>query len=99
MTTQTIISPVLESFNHDGIEIARRRNVRRRSLPLRQAVLFLLAVVSFKIFLMLHLGQATYGHKMATLAEGSAVERVAARAMVLDPLSHWVALELQRLSQ
>lgn len=79
----------VEGFNHDGLELARRRRIRR-ALPIRQILLFLLAVVSFKVFLFLNLGGATYGAKMAELAEGALIERVAARAMAMDPVSNYL---------
>lgn len=67
---------------------ARRRNQRR--LPLRQICLFVLAVLSFKVFLVFELGGAAYGAKMAALAEGNMLERFAGRAMALDPVSEWI---------
>ena len=79
----------VRSFNHDGVEIARRRR-KRREFPLRQVLLFALAVVSFKIFLFLDMGAAAYGQKILDLGEGALLERLAARAMVLDPVSQWV---------
>lgn len=79
----------LESFNHDGVEIARRRT-QRRQLPLRQIALFLVAVLSFKIFLFLDMGGSAYGAKIEDLSQGAAWERLAARAMVLDPVSKWL---------
>ena len=78
----------LESFNHDGIEIVRRRS-RRRALPLRQLCYFLLVVLSFKIFLFLNMGAAAYGAKIEEMSQGAGFERLAARAMVLDPVSQW----------
>lgn len=67
-----------------------RRRALRRQFPMRQVLLFMLAVFSFKIFLFLDLGGATYGAKMVVLSEGTMLERVAARAMVMDPVSEWI---------
>ena len=72
-----------------GLINALRRQGRRR-FPVRHVLLFLLTVVSFKIFLVLNLGGATYGAKMQELAKGNAVERIAGQAMVLDPVSKWI---------
>ncbi len=82
----------VESFNHDGMEIARRRS-HRRGLPVTQILLFLLFLFMFRIFLVMHMGQVAYGAKMATLSEGTAIEQLAAQAMVLDPVSKWVIAE------
>lgn len=75
--------------SHAGPINAIRRQLRRR-LPVREIMLFVLAVASFKIFLFFDLGAANYGSKMAALSEGNLLERVAGRAMVLDPVSEWV---------
>lgn len=78
----------LESFNHDGVEIARRKT-KRREWPIRHLFLFLVAVLSFKIFLFFDMGGAAYGAKIEELSQGAMWEQVAARAMVLDPASKW----------
>ena len=82
------------SFNHDGLELARRRK-HRRGLPLGHIALFALAVVAFKIFLVVQLGSATYGARMTALAEGGMLERVAAKVMILDPVSQWIVDEIR----
>lgn len=79
----------LESFSHDGVEIARRKP-KRREWPIRQLFLFLVAVLSFKIFLFFDMGAAAYGAKINELSQGAVWEQVAARAMVLDPASKWL---------
>ena len=81
-------SGAINSFNHDGVQIARVRR-KPRELPLRQLLLFVVAVVSFKIFLFLDMGAAAYGQKVSELAGGTLLERVASRAMVMDPVSEW----------
>ena len=80
---------VIRSFNHDGVEIARVRR-KKRELPLRHLLQFALAVFSFKIFLFLDMGPAAYGQKVADLSNGTLIERVASRAMILDPVSQWL---------
>jgi hypothetical protein len=78
----------LESFNHDGVEIARRRH-RAHGIPLRQIAYFLIAVVSFKIFLFFDMGAGAYGAKIQELMQGETWERAAGYAMQLDPASQW----------
>lgn len=94
--TSARMSRSIESFNHDGMEIARRRT-HRRVLPVRPFLLFALAVFAFKIFLVLQMGQASYGAKMAVLAEGTTMEQVAAKVMALDPVSQWIVDEIRVL--
>ncbi|MDJ0822614.1 MAG: hypothetical protein QNJ09_12510 [Paracoccaceae bacterium] len=79
----------VQSFNHDGLELARRRK-HSRFYPLPQILQFALAYISFKVFLYFQMGAGSYGGKMTQLAEGSLLERVAAKVMTLDPLSLWV---------
>jgi len=78
----------LESFNHDGLEIARRRKTQR-ALPVRQIFHFLVLVTSFKVFLFFGMGASTYGAKIEELSQGSAWEKIASKAMILDPVSQW----------
>lgn len=81
----------LETFNHDGLVLARVRRTRRRSAPgLRPLMLFALAVFAFKIFLFMHLGEVAYTQKMLELSEGGQIEHLAGRAMQLDPVSTWI---------
>ncbi len=79
----------LESFNHDGLEIARRKS-KRREWPIREIALFALAVVSFKIFLFFEMGAAAYGAKIAEFGAGGPVEQALGWAMTLDPVSTWI---------
>lgn len=79
----------VESFNHDGLELARRKK-SRRSFPVAKLLQFMLAVFAFKIFLFLQLGPVAYAEKRNDLAESGAFGRVAAAAMALDPVSHKV---------
>ena len=79
----------LESFNHDGFEIARRRT-SRRGFPWRQIMYFLVAVVAFKVFLFFEMGAGAYGAKIEELKTGTSLEQYAAMAMTLDPVSQWI---------
>ena len=76
----------VESFGHDGLEIARRRR-HSRGLPLVQFVQLTALFVALRIILCLQLGPAAYGAKAAELAEGGVLERFAGFAMRLDPVS------------
>lgn len=79
----------IESFNHDGVLIARRRK-HRRSLPMREILLFLVAVVAFKVVLVFDMGAAGYGAKVAELSGGTTIEQWAGWAMRLDPVSQYI---------
>jgi hypothetical protein len=93
---QTRLAPghSLESFRHDGLQLARRRR-HRRTLPLRHIALFLLACAAFRVFLCLELGAVGYESKRLELASGNPLDRVAAAAMALDPVSEWAVQSLR----
>ena len=74
----------------DGLIVVEPRRVRSRFSG-RFLVLFLLAFLAFKVFLMAGLGFATYDERVERLAEGTAIERIGAVVMLSDPLSHWAA--------
>ncbi|MDJ0626820.1 MAG: hypothetical protein QNJ44_01060 [Rhodobacter sp.] len=88
-TKSTAAARSVESYNHDGLELARRR-AHRREFPLKQLAQLVLAVMLFKIFLFFQLGAGGYGARMAQLAEGNILEQLAAKAMILDPVSVWL---------
>lgn len=79
----------LESFNHDGFEVARRKPAPR-GFPFRQVVYFVVAVVAFKVFLFFEMGAGAYGAKVQELQAGTTMEQIASVAMTLDPMSQWV---------
>lgn len=78
----------VETFNLDGLELARVKP-KRREFPLRHVFFFVLAIMSFKIFLFLDMGGAAYGAKVAELSAGTTLEKAAAWTMTLDPASQW----------
>lgn len=66
------------------------RRGARREFPIRHVGVFILMFVMLKIVMLLNLGSAAYGAKLAVLSEGTMVERIAANAMAVDPLTSWV---------
>ncbi|MEL7115038.1 MAG: hypothetical protein AAGP08_05515 [Pseudomonadota bacterium] len=80
----------LETFQHDGVEVARRRRRSKWRLPIREIVLFALAIVAFKVFLYIELGGAAYGAKVEQLLAAEGSERWAGYAMQIDPVTAFV---------
>lgn len=78
------------AMSRSSVACGPRRGARR-GFPIRQVGLFVLMFVLLKIVLLLDLGSAAYGAKLAALSEGTLVERIAADAMAMDPLTSWVA--------
>ncbi|MDF0599821.1 hypothetical protein P1J78_03655 [Psychromarinibacter sp. C21-152] len=83
-------SSSVQSFNHDGLELARRKP-HRRKLPVAKFVQFALAVFAFRLFLFLQMGALAYTAKMEALADGALLERLAGKAMALDPVTLYIA--------
>ncbi len=67
----------------------RLRNQRR---PLMRPLVILVAVVeTFKGAMLASIGQEAYAAKLATLAEGSAVEKAGGFIMTIDPIAMTIA--------
>ena len=89
---------VIESFNHDGLAIAKRKT-HARGLPMRHLALFLIAAMSLRMVTYSDLGPAGYAARMSALLEGGTIERMAGRAMALDTVSENLAQGFRRVSR
>ncbi len=77
----------------DGLIVARpRRNQSRISL--RMVVLFLLALLAFKGFLIASLGPDAYNERVGKLQNGTMVEKVGAWVMQIEPASDLIAQQI-----
>ncbi|EBA18503.1 hypothetical protein RSK20926_12309 [Roseobacter sp. SK209-2-6] len=74
----------------DGLIVVEPRRIRSRFSG-RFVVLFLVAFLGFKAFLMAALGLDSYEERVARLATGTGVERAGAFVMQVDPISRWGA--------
>jgi hypothetical protein len=84
---------VIYSVNHDGLIIARPRR-RRASFPLRGVLLVIAAGFAFKGFLLADLGPATYGDRISASQSGTLIEQGSAWLMQVDPVTVWVAEQI-----
>ncbi|SFJ71528.1 hypothetical protein [Celeribacter neptunius] len=80
------------SVNQDGLIIARprRRGMRR---PLHLVIVALVGVLLFKAMLFASIGAGTYNARVATLSEGTAIERAGGWLMHADGLTVWLATQ------
>ncbi|WP_417241695.1 hypothetical protein [Celeribacter sp.] len=78
------------SVNQDGLILARPRRHASRS-PLRLVFFTLLGVLLFKALVLASLGTVSYNARVATLQDGTVVERIGAWIMTADPSTVWVA--------
>ena len=77
----------------DGLILIEPRKIRSR-ISGKIFVLIIGAFLLFKAFLMAALGFDSYDHRVAKLAEGSAVEQLGAVVMQSDPASVWAAQQI-----
>lgn len=80
----------LESFQQDGIEVARRRRKSRFVFPTKQVLLFALAFLSYRIFLFFEIGANAYSEKLTEWASGGPAQKTLSFLMTLDPISMWI---------
>ncbi len=84
----------VQTINHDGLIIAKPR--RRRSVfPWKGIALMLVALFAFKGVLHAQLGATTYDRRVATLQNGTIVEKAGAWAMQADPLTLWISAQVR----
>ena len=88
----------VSSFRHDGIDLARRRKVRR-GLPVREIALFTIVVMCIKLVTFAEIGPAGYAQRTQQLFEGNFMEKVTAQAMKLDPATRALGGKLRSLKR
>ena len=88
-TTEDSIAQIL--IPSDLVVRPRRKAVR---ISGRAVIMFVLAFIGFKAFLIANLGMLTYEERVTRLQSGTMVERAGAFVMQADPLSIYVALQV-----
>ncbi len=81
------------SVNHDGLIIARPAR-RSSGMPLRGVFLCLTVLLTFKAFVYAQIGAAAYADRVALLESGTIVEKLGAYVMVADPVTVWLAQQI-----
>lgn len=89
-----LASGYVPSINHDGLIVARVRRSGPR-FPWKGIALCFVAFFAFKGFLLVQLGQTTYAERVGKLETGTVVEQAGAYAMSADPVTRWVAAQIQ----
>lgn len=87
-------STAVVSFNHDGLEIARKKT-ERGWLPFGHLAIFLYLVLLLRLVTIADIGAASYESRMEKLEDGSFLERVTARVMFMDPWSRSLASDIR----
>ncbi|MFT4962554.1 MAG: hypothetical protein ACI92Z_003653 [Paracoccaceae bacterium] len=77
----------------DGLLVARPYRTRPR-IPVKALILFVMAFVVFKGFLIANIGSDAYSERVAKLENGTVVEQAGAWVMQSDPVSDMVAQQI-----
>lgn len=74
------------------------RRIRGHSgFPLNGIAMGLAAFLVFKGFLLAYLGPVTYTQRVSGLSGGSTIEQIGGWLMAADPVTHWIAAQLNML--
>lgn len=84
------------SIRHDGLIVVEPKR-QRRGIPLRIIAFLALGFVVFKTVMLVMMGDATYGDRVALLADGTQIEVAAAWLMQADSLTQLLADSLRPL--
>ncbi len=87
---------IVHSINHDGLIVARARR-RGPRLPWKGIAFAIVAFFGFKVFLLIQLGQATYDDRIELLQAGTIIEQAGAYVMSADPLTMFIANQVEAL--
>ncbi len=90
----------IESFNHDGVLVARYKRKRLLpDLPWRQVALFLLLGMSLRMVTYSDLGPVAYAERAKSLLNGNMAEQFAATVMKMDAVSERVAFRFRHATR
>lgn len=77
-------------IDRNGVIVARPKGIRLR-FPFKGLVLLALGFFCFKALMLAANGPQAYEDRVATLAAGNAVEAAGAKALMIDPVTQWIA--------
>lgn len=76
----------------DGLMVAVPKAAHKKSLiPLKFMLLVVIGLFCFKAFMLSAIGPVTYNARLATLENGTMIEQIGAKAMVIDPVTAFMA--------
>ncbi|WP_424832827.1 hypothetical protein [Ruegeria sp.] len=84
------------TMRSDGLVVMKPQRVRS-AIPARVLILAVLGFFAFKAFLLAHLGATTYQNRVDSLNAGTSVEKAGAWIMQIDPVSDFLALQINKL--
>ena len=84
------------SMRSDGLVVMKPQRMRS-AIPARVLVMALIGFFAFKAFLLSHLGAATYQNRVDSLHAGTSVEKAGAWIMQSEPVSEFLALQINKI--
>ncbi len=84
------------SVRSDGLIVMKPLRVRS-AIPLKVLVLIACGFFAFKAFLLFALGSTSYELRVSSLNEGTPVEQAGAWVMQIDPLSAFLAQQMNNV--
>ncbi|WP_371813843.1 hypothetical protein [Ruegeria sp. HKCCA5014] len=84
------------TMRSDGLVVMKPQRVRS-GIPAKFLLLCILGFIGFKALLLTHLGAGAYENRVASLSEGTSVEKAGAWIMQADPVSEFAASQLAKI--
>lgn len=84
------------TMRSDGLVVMKPQRIRS-AIPAKVLVLCLLGFFGFKAFLLSHLGPSAYETRVESLNQGTPVEQAGAWIMQADPLTEFMASQLNKV--
>lgn len=78
-------------MRNDGLIVVKPRRAARRGFPIKGLVLLALGFISFKALVLASVGPDGYAERVASLDNGTVIERGGAWVMQVDPLTQVIA--------
>ena len=79
----------------DGLIVARARR-RAPRIPYAGIFTMLVALVAFKVIVLIYLGETGYNQRINAMRDGNAIDRAGAWVMQSDVVSRTMAFEIER---
>ena len=81
------------TMRKDGLVVMKPQRVKS-AVPAKLFLICLAGLFAFKIFLLSSLGASAYQYRLDSLTQGTSVEKAGAWVMQIDPVSEFVATQI-----
>ena len=86
------------TMRKDGLVVMKPQRVKS-AVPAKVLLMCVCGLFAFKTFLMTSLGTSAYEYRVDSLAQGTTVEKAGAWIMQIDPVSGFLAAQIDRFTQ